>query len=370
MSTQAGSRDPNPPGLYRPELDWLRFFAFLAVFLHHSLPGDAQFYVSRGLDESLSAWIAAAVGAGAFGVDLFLGLSAYLITDLLLRERERTGAVSVKRFYIRRALRIWPLYYAFLAFALFPARFIVPHWNLGLRHTALFAVFVGNWDVALHGYPGSIADPLWSVSIEEQFYLLWPLVVALGRRRLATISILLLTLATATRLCLALAGAAHPAVWTNTLARVDPIAMGALLALARPSLASWSSLKRFFTAAMSCVLFVIASWLDGLAGFRALVTYPLVAIACLLLLLSFLDSRLLPARISRAVAYLGQISYGLYVFHLFAIVLARSAHWEVMPTLLLAFAITLVLAAGSYHLLEHPFLRLKERFTVIHSRDL
>ena len=99
---------------YRPELDVLRFLAFLGVFVFHgTLVADLSFF------GSWEPWAAAVCKSGAFGVDLFFALSAYLITALLLREKESQGALDLKAFYLRRILRIWPLYFTFLTFALF-----------------------------------------------------------------------------------------------------------------------------------------------------------------------------------------------------------------------------------------------------------
>src|SRR5215213_1703384 len=100
---------------YRPELDVLRFVAFLAVFMHHALPRDASLYIREGLSPTTTEWLLNAKEAGAFGVDLFFALSSYLITELLLREYASRGAFNISAFYVRRALRIWPLYFTFLA---------------------------------------------------------------------------------------------------------------------------------------------------------------------------------------------------------------------------------------------------------------
>ena len=98
---------------YQPELDGLRFYAFLGVFVCHSLPLDAAFYHSLHLP---MPWLWGAVAvSGASGVDLFFALSAFLITSLLLRERQETGGLSLRLFYIRRILRIWPLYFLVIA---------------------------------------------------------------------------------------------------------------------------------------------------------------------------------------------------------------------------------------------------------------
>ena len=98
---------------YQPELDGLRFYAFAGVFVCHTLPVGDLFY--RRLRLPIPWLWAAVVRSGGEGVDLFFALSAFLITSLLLSEREQTGGISLRRFYIRRALRIWPLYFLVVA---------------------------------------------------------------------------------------------------------------------------------------------------------------------------------------------------------------------------------------------------------------
>jgi peptidoglycan/LPS O-acetylase OafA/YrhL len=124
---------PTGTHFYRPELDVLRFFAFFAVFLTHSLTHSADTWVSYGLPRSLGMLLAAVAGAGAFGVSLFFMLSAYLITTLLLGEKQTTNDVHLRSFYFRRILRIWPLYFFMLAVAsLWP----VPDMRMPLRSTS------------------------------------------------------------------------------------------------------------------------------------------------------------------------------------------------------------------------------------------
>ena len=118
MSEAPSIRDKTFSRVDRPELDSLRFFAFLGVFAFHILPHDPGFYWEHHfLPGVLVNPMCAVAGAGAFGVDLFFALSAYLITVLLLRERELAGRIDIKAFYIRRILRIWPLYFFFIAAA-------------------------------------------------------------------------------------------------------------------------------------------------------------------------------------------------------------------------------------------------------------
>ena len=144
---------------YQPELDGLRFYAFLGVFVYHTLPSQAM------------PWLwGAVIKSGAAGVDLFFALSAFLITSLLLRERQQTGRISLRLFYLRRILRIWPLYFVVLALGVVLAH-TVPDQRLPWYYIAGYLLFIGNWVSAAFGHPQSICSPLWTVSIEEQFYL-------------------------------------------------------------------------------------------------------------------------------------------------------------------------------------------------------
>ena len=216
---------------YHPELDVLRFFAFFAVFIHHALPRQAAFYIDAGLTSTATEWLLAAKKAGAFGVDLFFALSAFLITELLRREYVSRGKFSLSSFYIRRALRIWPLYFTFLAATAFVIPIIIPQDRFGPIYVISFALFFGNWICVTSGFPFSVASPLWSISVEEQFYLGWPLLLRVfGMNRIKHLAIAMLAVAFAVRVLLAILGIEDDAVWCNTFARLDPIALGALLA--------------------------------------------------------------------------------------------------------------------------------------------
>ena len=363
---------------YHPELDVLRFFAFLAVFFHHALPRDAALYLRNGFSPAATELVLAAKSAGAYGVDLFFALSAYLITELLLREHAKRGTFSVSAFYVRRALRIWPLYFTFLALTIFVVPTIFSDERFGPIYIVSFALFFGNWVSAAYGLPFSVASPLWSISVEEQFYIAWPLLLLLfGVNRIKQLAVVLLAIALGTRVFLAAYGAEHPAVWCNTLARLDPIAFGAILAFVLGGRAP--QLKGAFRlliigAALASFLFV-AKYLDQ-DGPTSIATYGVTALASVGLLIAVLcdDARLLQRRPFNWLIYLGRISYGLYVFHLLAIALVGrvviipllgiQVNFEIR--LVLSFLVTVLLATISYAFLEQPFLKLKERFSMRH----
>jgi peptidoglycan/LPS O-acetylase OafA/YrhL len=319
----------------RPELDVLRFGAFLLIFLHHALPHSSAEYP---MGAPLAPALAAVARSGALGVDLFFALSSYLITELLLREHRSTGSINIQAFYIRRILRIWPLYF----FALLMASPSLP-WG----YLAAFALLSGNWVCATAGFPASPFTLLWSVSIEEQFYLVWPWVVRGQTRRIATCAWIMLAVASTTRIFLAANGTTHPGVWCNTLTRLDPFAAGTLLAC-------YGKQARGHPLCIiaGAVALVVTGGIGAHDGWGSIVTYPLAAGAAV----TILHGSLGMGWNNRALAYLGKISYGLYVFHVAAIEFAGP---------IAALPLTIVLAALSYRYLESPFLRLKERFSGI-----
>ena len=339
---------------YRPELDALRVVAFLGVFAFHSMSREASFYPAFG---ALAFVPAALATAGMYGVDLFFVLSAYLITSLLRAEHAATGRIDRRAFYVRRVLRIWPLYFA----ALSAAAFITPSLLTkdGLPPAALlaFAVFGGNWYVVAFDFPTSVASALWSVSIEEQFYLLCPF----GVRRIPWIAAGLLVVATLARVALVTAygePVPHHVIWANTVARLDPLALGMLLACLPPLPRQW----RWCVLAASALAFVALPNLP----LSVLARYPLMALACMGIVAAVLG-----LRVPGIVARLGRLTYGLYVVHLFALsavgvyvkpllVGVPGAYWL---ALVLAFALSVALAAASYAAIERPFLRLKARYS-------
>lgn len=365
------------PRYYRPELDVLRFGAFFLVFLSHVVPGDAAFYAQARIPAAIARLIVSGAAGGAFGVDLFFALSSFLITTLLLREHALNGAIDIRAFYARRVLRIWPLYFAFLLIVLPLLHRLLPADDLPPRYLLAFLLLAGNWAFVWWGLPHSAAGPLWSVSIEEQFYLAWPLVLRRWRQQLPWIVALLLVIASGTRLVLVEAGAVHPQVWCNTLARLDPIACGALLALAAQRTAltpgPW---VRGALLVLAGTIFVTVGHYEDFSGGRVLVTFPAIALASSALIAAALgcptDLRRHP--VLRALAYLGRISYGLYVFNLLFIELCgvAAAHAPLARLARSAFALaaTVALAALSYRFLERPFLRLKARLAPVASRPI
>ena len=173
---------------YRPELDVLRCLAFFLVFSSHVLPfphSASAFTFLSAIQEGVSG-----------GVPLFFILTSFLITELLLREQDATGTIHIQAFYVRRILRIWPLYFLVLGLAVALPHLVHSFDPIGI-YVAPFVLLAGNWVIVHHGwFHNPLLTPLWSTPVQEQFYLVWPLLVFWwGRRGIVILSAILLPLA-------------------------------------------------------------------------------------------------------------------------------------------------------------------------------
>jgi peptidoglycan/LPS O-acetylase OafA/YrhL len=362
--------DRAPNAFYRPELDALRFLAFFAVFIVHV----TQYYSTETLSHhhvplAIASTLIGLFHAGAYGVDLFFALSAYLITALLLREKAQTGRLHIGKFYIRRILRIWPLYYT-LVLGLTFIPFFNPDREFN-RYCPAFMLFLGNWAFVRSGWPASPAVPLWSVSVEEQFYLFWPPIVArLSRRNILVTAIVCIAIANIVRFLALLQHSSTQHIWSNTGAHLDSLGAGILIAsLLEDRVPRFTLPARLCLVALGVVCLTARGLQSDLAPtvpltpLLVIVGYPAVTVGCGAILLGFLGA---PVR-SPALRYLGKISYGLYGYHLACLfVVDALGVGSLRPAL--ALALTVAVAAVSYELLEKPFLALKGRYTLVPSR--
>jgi peptidoglycan/LPS O-acetylase OafA/YrhL len=321
--------------------------------------------------------IAAHVGIGSgggLGVTIFFVLSGFLITWLLMKEHAATGTISLRRFYMKRALRILPAYYAFLACSL------ALDWRAGDGRSAPAALaslfYYMNYYNALHGHPTSSMAHAWSLAVEEQFYVVWPaaflLLAARGRRALAgSLAAAICAVLIWLSIAYALLGLG-PAYVSNAFdCRFDALAAGSLLAAAGRS-------RRFASAADACVrrwrtspLLLACALVLAVECAPARVRYT-VGFTAEALLIAFAISQLLIVRGSgpwraleaRPMRYLGRISYGMYLYHLWGLGAgAALAGTHVRLAFPGGFALTVAAASLSQYAIERPFLAIKARLS-------
>lgn len=365
------------PSTYLPELDILRFSAFFAVYIHHTLPHSVENY--QGKLAPFAELIATSIVAGRFGLDLFFALSAFLITRLLIIESDKTGAVDAKSFYMRRVLRIFPLYYFFVLLTIFVLPRSLGGEPLNFFHIFGYMFFAENWICTFFGLPDSSAAALWSVSVEEQFYLAFPfLVMYLGVKRIKALAIAFLVIAFLMRLMLFFNNAPIDAFGCNTLARLDPIAVGILLA----TLMRANRLKPVKRFSVRCLMlfagiggFLLVTKFLAWSGSGALLLYPTAAFSSGLIIWAVINYEQCEMKKFALLIYLGRISYGLYVYHLLAIraalilfvYLSIAEKYFTVWVFVVGLIMTVLTALISYQFLEKPFLNIKKRFTHVES---
>jgi peptidoglycan/LPS O-acetylase OafA/YrhL len=299
------------------------------------------------------------------GVDLFFVLSGFLITGILVDTKQSEG--YFKNFYARRCLRIWPLYYSVLFFMFVVVPLLRP--SVGSIVVArsspwwAYPFFLQNFLVY---HSASAAGPLgvtWSVAIEEQFYLVWPVIVrCCSYAQLRYISIATVCLSPLLRLYLSLH---HVDLYSNLFCRLDGLMAGGFLALV---VRSDAFLPSTFLRAAWLSLFIAAPVAFMAEAFEARwITFSLSAVASaafLYLSLFATQKWVRMALTNRWLVYTGTISYGLYLLHKIPFDMAQWFHLDRNPLLALptGLAASYGMAALSWSLLEKPCLRLKRFF--------
>lgn len=321
-----------------PALDGIRALAVFTVIVYH-----------------------AGIGAvpGDLGVTAFFVLSGFLITLLLQREHARTGTISLRGFYARRTLRIFPAYYALVVFSLAVDWVLNDPWP-SLRALSAFT-YTLNYHNAFFGHEGPLAHG-WSLAVEEQFYLIWPAIflvlVKTGRIRLGLVAAILGTLIWRSFL---VTRVPQHYVYNAFETRLDGLAIGCLMAVLCQSPAFVRFGERITRPWVPIVLVVllnarrqIPETLHYAIGF----TVDSLLVALLILQLMQLSSHKGWSWIEHPVVrWLGVLSYPLYLWHPWGIDIGR----KLGGGMAIGIGVSIALAACSYYGLERYFLRLKER---------
>jgi peptidoglycan/LPS O-acetylase OafA/YrhL len=358
-------RDP----LYFPDLNALRALAFLGIFVLHAFPALEL----SGAGPLARAWENLR-SAGHLGIDLFFTLSGFLITYLGLTELGRFNRFDLPRFLLRRILRIWPLYLliCLLGFALVPAVASSLGIEVTLPPVLPFMLFLANFHMHEHGTAFLFFLVfLWSISVEEQFYLLWAVVLKWLARWLLPFCLLLVLVHLVFR---AQALEAGRSIYFHSANYLPHFALGALAA--RAAYRNGAGFQKLVRLPRYMVVLVHTAGLLLIVYRGGLSTQPLFHVlqqalmaayfTFVLLEQSFLLNSPVKLRRLRWLDHPGRISYGLYCFHGVVITLfmqlpflRQSLPAPLFPIIVL-FA-TYLLASGSYHGFEQFFLRFKPR---------
>ena len=356
-------------------LDGIRFIAFLGVFFSHTFystnTANTQSTLYQAANFLASPW-------GDIGLSVFFVMSGFLITYLLMSERQVTGRVHVLSFYARRILRIWPLYFVMVAFNFFVYASITGHHELVNRQLP-FYFFYANMDVIYHGFSNGIIDPLWAISVEEQFYLLLPLVMLLVPNK--KLGFIFISTVIASQIFRIVHYSEAPVIFFHSISAAFEIALGGL--------AAWlmffdTKAKTFVASISSSAIAVIYGLFTMLILFQNYLYPPsqlvvLVLIAQLYALFIILEQSYSTnsfIKIGRVkwVSFLGKYSYGFFCYHILcirlveAIVLKVGATDVVTKALLVPISglvLTILVGIVSYHAFEIHFLKLKKKFSYL-----
>jgi peptidoglycan/LPS O-acetylase OafA/YrhL len=364
--------------IYFPNLDGLRFIAFFSVFLYHS--GHTEFdYIHQ------SDWYDLVkrgfFSFGHLGVNFFFVLSGFLITYLLMHEENKTKKIDIPSFYMRRFLRIWPLYFFCLAFGFLFFPFLKSLLGQTPDETAnpyLFVSFLSNINNIQNGLPdASILGVLWSVAIEEQFYIFWPLLIIAFRKNRTILFLLIITGSVIFRYF-------HlnqpEVIFFHTFSVVSDMALGGLLGWASYTKQGMKSyfgnlpkqlIIAFYILGIAAIY--LSSRLLPAAAFLVLerVIYGLF-FGFIILEQNFATNSFYKIGRNRFLTYWGKYTYGLYCLHFIGILITTNlskilhTNTSVFNVLVLetiaALAISMLLSWLSYNYFERYFLLLKERF--------
>jgi len=312
----------------------------------------------------------------SYAVTLFFVLSGFLITYLLLEEKTKTGTVSLKNFYLRRILRIWPLYYLIIIVTIVLSKFVpeialpeIPGTTLTLYGFLL--ANVASLTVTLV----TPLSPLWSIGVEEQFYALWPVIIKKSANALwALVGVIAVYLAIKGVFAVSKYDAVNALIAET---RIDCMAIGgigAVILRERPKLMPLLYSK---FVQISCWGIFFYSSLRRPIHIRSSIDHELYAVIFVIIILNVSTNEGSIIDLEKPILdFLGKISYGLYVYHMLVIFILRTIVKFFLPQMATSYFFiyaavlsgTIAAAYLSYRYFELPFLRLKDRFSVVLSQ--
>lgn len=366
--------------IYFPNLDGLRFISFLSVFFYHSFATNYQHIKTDSFYTFVKFFL---VENGILGVNFFFVLSGFLITYLLLAEKNNYGSININSFYMRRILRIWPLFYLCIVFGFF----IFPKLKLMMgqvpNETAeieYYLVFLNNLNFIKNGLPdASTLGVLWSVAVEEQFYLFWPLLIYFIPAKYYLQTFLGIVIGS---FCFRCIYAPDPWMLENhTFSCISDMTVGGIFAYLSFTFPSFvRNIKQAPKVAwIALYMGVITVYLFRQQIFATELPMALdrlviaVIFGLVIMEQNYADNSFYKMSRFKLISRLGTYTYGLYCLHMVGILIAAillrktNLNTNVYQVIFLEGGLSLVISIGlaiaSYHLYEAPFLKLKERFS-------
>lgn len=366
--------------IYFPNLNGLRFIAAFLVIIHH-----IEQFKSISNIENYWGEIPFIGIIGKLGVVLFFVLSGFLITYLLLTEEHSFKKISIRKFYVRRMLRIWPLYFLIiiLAFFVLPniSIFTLPGFGKDVIYSNLllklflYAIFFPNLVLSLLGIV-PYASHTWSIGTEEQYYLVWPIILKYFKKY----RIILMLFIVFSYLAFGKILSAHysdilpyknviKAFWSSF--NIDCMAIGGIFAILLFQKNKFLKLIQNNTVFYLTITLVIFLMLKGI--YIPYIHYEFYSVLFGIIILNFASNDKIKISLeNRLFNYLGNISYGLYMYHPIGIVLAiaisisigLTTNWLIYP---LSFTLTIIIAGLSYKYFESFFLKFKDKFSIVLS---
>jgi len=349
--------------IYFEGLNLLRFVAAISVVIFHS----SQWY-HHDFDTPFKMFLHNLPVA----VDFFFILSGFLIIYLLLVEKQQTKTISLKNFYVRRFLRIFPLYYfvVLLSFLFFQTDHDTVAWNRFLSFTGNF------WMITENHWTLSPLNPLWSISIEEHFYLVIPfLVLIIPVKLLKYLFVLIVFVSFVFRIHTTLTVPDNwMTIYMHTLSQMDSMAIGGLLALAHYKKKIHFDLPGFFSVLLLfgfVILMIFVDSKDYTNLYYASIKKYLFTIPLLFILILFVfnnNKQFDKLKRNKYLNYLGKISFGIYMYNAIVVHVLAQFHFlgsHYFLKFLLDIILTIVVATISYELFEKQFLKLKTRFQTV-----
>ncbi len=347
---------------YFASLDGVRFFSIIAVIWHHATPANLPEFFSRGF----------------LGVDMFFVLSGYLIVTLLLREKDGYKTISLKNFYIRRALRIFPVYFGLLAFLSVVYGLLKsgdPDADTFFSLLPIYLAFLANWSLVHAANLGIY----WSLATEEQFYLLWPLLEKWLKPKPVLIFLAIfivinqcINFGYLDAFFISLYGDEEAINLEILGATFTPICLGVLLAHGLHRQSTFTVVYRWLHHYISSAVFLglllllVFVSVGDLSGIKRLLIQIVMCIwlATLVIREQHILKRLM---VFPVVKRLGQISYGMYVYHMIALHIVRELLSQMgiaidYSLFLLGLALTAFIAECSFRLYETPILSLGKKY--------